>query len=289
MNTKTIYLLALALLVHGGLQSQNVQPNNSNETKEKVSIGHTIHGNGSEKVIVLHDWMGDYENWETTIKYLSLDEFTYAFMEVRGYGKSRDLKGNYTSNEIANDVFNLADDLGWNTFHLVGHSMTGLAVQKTTVLDKGNRLKSVVAITPVPAAGFPLDEENKQFFLSIINNREMAQVGYGAMTSERLTSNWSKLRAQRFLEKVHPEACRGYLEMWTGENFEKDIAGTNKPFLVIAGQFDHPGFQLPRMQKAFDSFKNVEFIENLNAGHYPMEETPVFLATAIEKFFNQNK
>ena len=256
--------------------------------QDSTPIGHTIYGNGQHKVIVLHDWMGDSENWIPILPYLSPTNFTYAFMDVRGYGKSKDIKGSHNSDEIAQDIFDLADHLGFSEFHLVGHSMTGMAVQRAVSLDVDNRVLSVIAITPVSAKGFPLDDKNKQFFLSIINNRQVAEMGYNAMTGERLTPNWHKGRAQRFLENVDSVACGGYLEMWSNEDFSQQIAGTEKPFLVIAGQYDHPGFQLDVQKSNFESFKNVTFLENLNAGHYPMEETPVFLATTIEEFLNKH-
>ncbi|MGI9542257.1 MAG: alpha/beta fold hydrolase [Cyclobacteriaceae bacterium] len=281
-----IFTSALILASYDGKTREHrpLQP----EKKKVAPIGHIVYGNGTQNVIVLHDWMGDSENWLPLLPYLSLKNFTYTFMDVRGYGKSKDIKGSYKSEEIAQDIFDLADYLGYNEFHLIGHSMTGMAVQKAASLDRDNRIVSVIAITPVSAKGFPLDDKNKQFFKSIINNRLVAEMGYNAMTGQRLTENWQKERAQRFLENVDPVACERYLEMWSNEDFSKQIAGLEKPFLVIAGQYDHPGFKLEAQKVNFESFKNVTFLENLNAGHYPMEETPIFLATAIEDFLNKH-
>ncbi len=67
--------------------------------------------------------MGDSSNYEPAIPYLDPVTFTYVFADVRGYGKSRYLKGEYTVTEIASDVFHLTDSLGWMRFHVVGHSM----------------------------------------------------------------------------------------------------------------------------------------------------------------------
>ena len=47
---------------------------------------------------------------------LSLGEFTYASVAYRGYGISRQISGNYTMKEIAADVLEAADKLGWNEF-----------------------------------------------------------------------------------------------------------------------------------------------------------------------------
>lgn len=79
-------------------------------------------------------------------------------------GKSKDLKGKFDSNEIANDVFNLADELGWDKFYLIGHSMCGLAAQKAALLDKDSRIIKILLVTPVSSAGFPADEQTKSSF-----------------------------------------------------------------------------------------------------------------------------
>ena len=107
-----------------------------------------------KKLLLCMIGWGIYGNWEGAIPFMDLDRFTYAFMEVRGYGKSKGLKGSYTSDEVAGDIFNLADDLSWDSFHLIGHSMTGMAVQKALLLDRDHRIQKLIAITPVSAAGF---------------------------------------------------------------------------------------------------------------------------------------
>jgi pimeloyl-ACP methyl ester carboxylesterase len=51
-------------------------------------LGHFIHGHGAEKVLALHDWMGDAANFEPLLPYLDLRRYTYAFADLRGYGSS---------------------------------------------------------------------------------------------------------------------------------------------------------------------------------------------------------
>ena len=187
------------------------------------SIRYTIHGIGSHKVIVLHSWMGEYQSWSPVIPHLDTETFTYAFADVRGYGKSQNIKGHYTSDEIAKDVFAVADELGWDSFYLVGHSMTGMAVQKATLLDSSNRIKKVIAITPVSSAGVPTDEETLQFFKAIIQNPVVANQAYRAFTSNRLSAQWYTSQANRHVASADPDAQLGYLKMWTGENFSSKM------------------------------------------------------------------
>jgi pimeloyl-ACP methyl ester carboxylesterase len=83
--------------------------------------------------------------------------------------------------EVAGDAFRLADRLGWARFHVVGHSMTGMAVQRMAVDDwtsGAKRLKSVVAITPVTADGYPADNATRKFLWDLIHRRELSEQGF---------------------------------------------------------------------------------------------------------------
>ncbi len=74
-------------------------------------LGHSVYGQGSEKVLVFHDWMGDAANYEPLIPYLDPSAYTYVFADVRGYGNSRHLAGDYSVEEVAADAFRLAGQL----------------------------------------------------------------------------------------------------------------------------------------------------------------------------------
>ncbi|MDP3085608.1 MAG: alpha/beta fold hydrolase, partial [Rubrivivax sp.] len=91
-------------------------------TTRHHSIGH-----GAHKVLVLHGWFGDHGVWAPTFALLDGERFEYVFMDYRGYGASRTVPGAYTMDEIAADALALADQLGWQRFSVVGHSMGGMA------------------------------------------------------------------------------------------------------------------------------------------------------------------
>lgn len=253
---------------------------------QKSKAAYTLHGYGDKKVIVLHSWMDDYQSWSPVIPHLDKKSYTYAFMDVRGYGKSINVKGDFTSDEIANDIFDVADNLGWDQFYLVGHSMTGMAAQKAALKDKKNRIIKVVAITPVASAGFPVDDENLSFFKAIVQNKETAKMAFGVFTSNRLSGTWYDNRATRHIEATNETAQLAYIDMWVKENFQEKMAKVQTPFLVMWGQYDHPGFLLEAQKKDFENIRNVEFLKIENSGHFPMQETPIFLAASIENFLN---
>jgi pimeloyl-ACP methyl ester carboxylesterase len=73
-------------------------------------------------------------------------------------GRSRDIAGDFTIEEVAQDAIATADHLGWDDFHIIGHSMGGKAAQKVAI-DGGARIKSTIAVTPVPAPPMLVDSD----------------------------------------------------------------------------------------------------------------------------------
>lgn len=63
------------------------------------------------------------------------------------------------------------------------------------------------------------------------------------------------------------------------------MAHIDTPLLVIGGRQDLPGFQEPHLRQTFGEwYPNVDFAFVTDAGHYPMQEAPVYLAALIERF-----
>src|SRR5260221_7713487 len=130
-----------------------------------MANSHVMVGKGPNKVIALHGWFGSARGWGPFAQVLDEARFSYAFIDYRGYGASKALKGKYTMAEIAADTLALADSLGWERFSLIGHSMGGKAVQQV-LADAPKRVQKLVALTPVPASGVPFDDEGWKLFSS---------------------------------------------------------------------------------------------------------------------------
>ncbi len=117
-----------------------------------AALGFKTHGQGRRRVLVLHDWFCDHSSWDAALPYLTPDRFTYVFADLRGYGLSRGIEGACGLDEAARDVIATADKLAWTRFSLVGHSMSGLIVQRVAQLAP-ERVARIVAVTPVSPAG----------------------------------------------------------------------------------------------------------------------------------------
>lgn len=89
-------------------------------------IGHELVGSGSVRVVIMNDWLCDTSTWDGARMFLDCGRFTFAFADLRGYGRSRGRAGRFTIEEAAVDVLELAAALGWPRCAVVGHSMSAL-------------------------------------------------------------------------------------------------------------------------------------------------------------------
>ncbi|QTD91819.1 alpha/beta fold hydrolase [Burkholderia anthina] len=248
----------------------------------RPGLGYLQHGTGPECVMVLHDWLGDHTNYAALLPYLDETAFTYVFADLRGYGRSIHLSGTCTIAEIAADCLALADRLGWQRFHVVGHSMTGMATQRIAA-DAPSRIKSAIAVCPVSAAGNRLSDDARACFASTTVDDDALRRLVRFVTGG-LSARWAELKLRQNRERVAP-ACRlAYLDMLTGTDFVDDIRGLDTRYLVIVGDKD-PGLDEAAMHATFLAWHpNARLLTIPNCGHYPMQECPPYFATIVEDF-----
>jgi pimeloyl-ACP methyl ester carboxylesterase len=243
----------------------------------------TLIGTGPIRVIALHGWFGSSHAWGPFADVLDRDRFTYAFLDYRGYGKRIDETGSYTIAEIAHDTLQLADELGWARFNLIGHSMGGSAIQRV-LADAPQRVERLVAITPVPASGVLFDGPTWQFFSSAASDAGVRQAIIDNTTGQRLSRHWLASMAATSCAHSTRDAFAAYLTAWAKTDFSEEIIGNPVPVQVIVGEHD-PALTAELMRETYLKWYPNATLETMpNAGHYPMNETPVALATAIERF-----
>lgn len=248
-----------------------------------VELGHKIIGNGTKTILFLHELMGDHRNYDSILPFLDIENFTYIFIDHRGYGLSRDILGDYTCEEAANDVKNLITKLGLNEVYLTAHSMSTMIAQKVALID--TRIKKLILITPIPASGIKMSEKAKDNMLDeiLLDDGFLEQVVEDS--SKRHTQTWKKYRIDMAYSSSILEARAGYMNMYLTTNFIDEAEDNiNIPIKIIVGKHDFPVFGMNQVSKNFSAYKDVQIVECLEAGHYPMIECPVFFATKIEQF-----
>jgi len=248
-----------------------------------VTLGHKIIGSGEKKILFLHELMGNYKNYEPIFPYLDTEKFTFVFVDFRGYGLSKDIKGEYSCDEASNDVKNLITTLGFKNVYLVAHSMSTMIAQKIALID--DRVSKLVLITPIPASGVKLPEiaENSLLKAMAKNESKIEEIVYSA--SKRHNDTWAKYRIKMGYEASTVEARVGYMKMYMHTDFSDETDAIKIPIKIIVGKHDFPIFGLKLVTKLFTHYyDDVEILECQEAGHYPMIECPVYFASKVEEF-----
>ncbi|GAA3044917.1 alpha/beta hydrolase [Kitasatospora albolonga] len=250
-----------------------------------MTITHRLVGSGEHGVLVLHDWFGTSAGWGPFPEYLDGSAFSYAFLDYRGYGERAAVEGEYSLAEIAGDALALADQLGWETFSLVGHSMGGKAAQQ--VLARApERVRKLAGVAPVAASAYELGEAYDLFHGAAAepgNRRAIIDL----VTGNRATGVWLDRMVANSLGASRPEAFASYLEQWTTVDLSAEVSGLRLPARAFVGEHD-----LALNEDYYRSTWLTHYpegdLELLPAsGHYPMQETPVAFATTLERFLGE--
>ncbi len=250
-------------------------------------------GSGPHHVLAVHGWFGSARGWGSLPQYLDGASYTYVFPDLRGYGDRKQASGQFTMEEAAADAVALADELGWGSFSVVGHSMGG-KIAHQVLLQAPGRVRALIGVNPVPAAEVPMDEQTWGLFHGAADNPGNRAAIIDFTTGSKLTKTFIDQLVQHSLDNSTVEAFAAYLLSWAKSDFSGQVtaaAGAVQPnavpVQVIVGETD-PALSAAVMEQTWLAyFPGAELEVLANAGHYPMFETPVALATSIEGFLGR--
>jgi pimeloyl-ACP methyl ester carboxylesterase len=253
------------------------------DTRE--ALGHDRVGSGSTAVVVLNDWMCDTSTWDGARVYLDGDRFSWAFADLRGYGRSRGRGGAFTVLEATADVLALADDLAWPRFAIVGHSMSTL-VALHLAQHHAHRVSRAVLLTPPPPAGFGADDAMLDGARGLargddVTRLEILKERFG----DRLPRKWAAHKAARWRAGADPEAAAAYVAMFARDGLPDRTARVAIPVLAITGEKDAPPMRRDAvLQSLAPLCEEFEVIALGDCGHYPMQEMPPLTVALVERF-----
>ncbi len=249
-----------------------------------ATLGYELVGSGSCHLIVLNDWFCDTSTWQDARAYLDQTRFSWAFADMRGYGRSRGQSGTFSVVEGASDVLELADALGWKHFSIVGHSMSTYMAMHLGQ-HAADRVQRVVLITPGPPRGFGADaawlESSQAAARDDARRAEMAQARF----ADRLSPGWGAYKCRRWLATSDPEAAASYIAIFARDGLPTPEATIAVPVLAITGEED---VLVMRKDAVLNNLSplcpQLEAVGLIQCGHYPMQEMPPLTVCLVERF-----
>lgn len=227
-----------------------------------------VEGNGDHKVIVLHGWALDSGVWLAARALSDVGRFTYAYVDFPGYGVSHDETPAEGIDGMARAALAAAEELGWDKFSVLGHSMGGLAALRVATLAP-EQVRSVAAVTPASPAGTPLDEETYQGFAAAWSDPE----GVVKSLAPNMDDNDLARLGARSRATVDQKTWEAYLANWTGASFFEELQSLTMPVTIFYGETD-PFITLESVTQTANAITNGTVEKLANSGHYPMIETP---------------
>jgi pimeloyl-ACP methyl ester carboxylesterase len=248
-------------------------------------LGHDLLGAGPHRVLLLNDWLGDTSTWDGARPYLDTARFTWAFADLRGYGRSRRQKGEFSLAEATADVSALADALGWTRFSIVGHSMSTLVALRVAQ-EYPDRVGRVILLTPPPPAGFGADAATVEAIAGLALGDDAHRMNYLRMRmGEQMSEGWLRFKAARWRETADPGAVAAYVPMFASRGLPEPARRIAAPLLAITGEQDAEIMRSAAARAFLAPLSDQLTVTPLaDCGHYPMQECPPLLVTLVERF-----
>lgn len=266
-------------------------------TDDGVGLAVVEAGTGPTLLLV-HGFGGAKEDFDDHVDALAHDHHVVVF-DHRGHGESDapDDAAAYTFDRLARDTLAVADAVGADRFHLLGHSMGGM-VARRVVLAHPSRIETLVLMDTSPGPVPGLDGDILEMGAQIALTDGMDEL-------KRIMDAFSPLGTPAY-ERLLVERP-GYREfndrkwetlsatMWAAlARAIRDqpdelarLADVRCPVLVIVGEQDEPFLAVSRQMA--ETIPDAELVVVADAGHSPQFENPPAWRAALVGFLDARR
>ncbi len=241
-------------------------------------------GAGGRPLLLLHGLTGAKEDFVDHWDALAERGWHVVAPDLRGHGASSHPTGtdDYGIARFEADVLALVDDLGWDRFVLLGHSLGGM-ISQLVAIHHSDRLNGLVLMDtvggPVPGGGvtFLLFNVAGRIFGVKLMARVLRKPPPGSPDSVRRLyaerPGWADDVQSKILASS-PVMSRALLsELHDTPDRLPDLGRLDLPVLIIVGEHDIPGF-VEASQAMADAIPGATITVLEGAAHSPQFETP---------------
>jgi pimeloyl-ACP methyl ester carboxylesterase len=107
---------------------------------------HVLEAGKGEPLIIVPATISELENWRTLAQFMA-QWFHVYFFELPGHGQSEPFREGFSSHKVAELVSQLANELGYERFNLMGFSFGGILAMRTFKL-LSHRIDRLILIAP---------------------------------------------------------------------------------------------------------------------------------------------
>ena len=261
------------------------------------SLAYRSIGSG-EPLILCVRLRGVLDVWDPAFLDALAETFRVITFDYSGLGRSGG-EASYDPKAMADDVFDLADALGLDSFFLGGWSLGGQGAQAAAVMDP-KRIRKLILIGTTPpgkvargpepiflerALKFDndLDDETVLFFEPASErSRAAARASHDRIAAR--TTDLSPVVPKDTYMRLLKNRPRAEGELFPDPGGYRDaLATTSMPILVISG--DHEiVFPVQNWFDMIPSWRSLRLLVVPQAGHAPQHQEPRFCADAIASF-----
>lgn len=237
--------------------------------------------NDGEPVILLHGFPESSAMWARTIEVLAEKGYRCVAPDQRGYSpgaRPRD-KWDYTMDQVASDVITLADALGFERFHLVGHDW-GAGCGWTVAQLFPERLLSWTALSLPHMAAFGKairtvpDQKRKSWYMAFFQLPVLPELVLGWWALEKVWRHAGTEEREDYRTLFKPYGARRAILNWYRAVRRRTVTygEVSVPTLFIWGNRD-PAIGRAGAEDTRRFMKGEYTFVELDAGHWlPRED-----------------
>lgn len=228
-------------------------------------------------VCMTHSLASDGGMWAEQVPALLSGGFRVLRVDMRGHGGSDAVPGDYTMNQLADDVARALNALGISKVHFIGLSIGGMLGQ-AFALDHGSKLLSAMWCDTLPSAPESAAQVWAERMATVRQANSLAPIADG--TVERWFTKAFKPRSPRRWQQIRDTVVgttpAGYLGCSAAIqkfDFAARLPTLRVPVLVVCGAED-PGTPPAENCRLAGLVQGARYEEIANARHFPNVEHP---------------